>query len=183
MSRSSRQGRLGWRSGGGFTLLEVLAAVAILGMLFTVLAGVAVTGLRAEGTNLRRVRASLVADNVLSELEAQMLAGVYPEESSRESEHEESGIQFTVQVDVKPLADEVGGGGGADMVAFLNDEVPDLMPLLRAVEVRVSWQDADDEHSVYRQTYLFDQSQWAPGLTDMEMPGGLSDALPEQESP
>ncbi len=111
-------GRIGSRTDGGFTLLEVLAAVAILGMLFSVLAGVAVTGLRAEGINLRRIRASLVADNLLSELEAQMLAGVYPEESSEQSEHKESLTQFTIQVDVKPLADD-GGGGGGDMVAFL----------------------------------------------------------------
>ena len=35
----------------GFTLLEVLAAVAILGIWFTVLANVAIQGLRAEGEN------------------------------------------------------------------------------------------------------------------------------------
>ena len=35
------------RSETGFTLLEVLAAVALLGILYTTLAGVAIQGLRA----------------------------------------------------------------------------------------------------------------------------------------
>ena len=51
----------------GFTLLEVLAAVAILGIWFVVLASVGIQGLRAEGTNERRIRASLLADTILSE--------------------------------------------------------------------------------------------------------------------
>ncbi len=59
------------------------------------------------------------------------------------------------------------------------------MPLLRAVEVRVSWQEGEDEHSVSRQTYLFDQTQWGTGSPDTETSGELSDALPEEaeESP
>jgi prepilin-type N-terminal cleavage/methylation domain-containing protein len=50
-----------------FTLLEVMAAVALLGILYTVLARVAIEGLRAEGESKRRLEASLLADARLEE--------------------------------------------------------------------------------------------------------------------
>ena len=53
---------------GGFTLIEVLAAVALLGILYAVLARVAIEGLRAEGDSERRLEASLLADERVNDL-------------------------------------------------------------------------------------------------------------------
>jgi len=164
-------------------LLEVLAAVAVLGIVFTMLAAATVTGLSAEGRNLRRLRASLVADTVLNELEVQMLAGVYPEESSDESERDE----LRVQVDVKPLADAGFEAGGADLVGFLEEQAPDVLPLLRVIEVRVSWLEGEDhELDVRRTTCFFDQTQWGESFPDLEetggLPGELADTLPQGAS-
>jgi prepilin-type N-terminal cleavage/methylation domain-containing protein len=50
----------------GFTLLEVLAAVAILSIWFIVIAGTSVQGLRAEGESRRRLEAGQMADRILS---------------------------------------------------------------------------------------------------------------------
>ncbi|MFB3118027.1 MAG: prepilin-type N-terminal cleavage/methylation domain-containing protein, partial [Myxococcota bacterium] len=49
-------------SNGGFTLIEVLGAVAILAILYTTLATVAIRGLRSEGESRRMLEASLLAD-------------------------------------------------------------------------------------------------------------------------
>ena len=62
----------------GFTLLEVLAAVAILGILYVVLADVAMQGLLSEGRSRRRLEASLLADQALSDIEIEMASGGPP---------------------------------------------------------------------------------------------------------
>ena len=43
----------GGRPPAGFTLIEVLGAVAVLAILYTVLAGVAIQAFRAEGESRR----------------------------------------------------------------------------------------------------------------------------------
>ena len=62
----------------GFTLLEVLAAVAVLGILFTVLSNVAIEGLRHEGESKRRIDASLIADRAMIDLETEFGSGIVP---------------------------------------------------------------------------------------------------------
>ncbi len=57
------------RSRAGFTLLEVLGAVAILGISYAVLVTVAIQGARAIGESQRRLDASLIADVQLTEIE------------------------------------------------------------------------------------------------------------------
>jgi len=83
----------------GFTLLEVLAAVAVLGLVYSVLATAAIQGLRAEGDAGRRFRASLLADQRITEVEAQVAAGQTPEIGETEARAEE----FTVRTVVKAL--------------------------------------------------------------------------------
>ena len=58
-SRAERQ--------SGFTLLEVMAAVLVLGLLYTVLASAAMRGLRSEGTDRRRADAEMIADRELTD--------------------------------------------------------------------------------------------------------------------
>ena len=65
-ARHERKPSRARRGHAGFTLIEVLAAVALLGILYSVLARVAIEGLRAEGESERRLEASLLADERLS---------------------------------------------------------------------------------------------------------------------
>ena len=174
MSRSRHHRRVGPPGVRGFTLLEVLAAVAILGIVFSMLAAATVTGLSAEGRNLRRLRASLLADTVLNEFEVQMLSGVYPEESSEESERDE----FRIQVDVKPLDDADFEAGEADLVGFLEEQAPEVLLLLRVIEVRVSWLEGEaQELTVRRTTCFFDETQWGESFPDLEETEGLPEEL------
>jgi len=77
MTTRSRVARAG-AGQGGFTLLEVMAAVLILGIWFTVLAGAAIQGLRAEGEADRRLRAEMIADARMSDLEGAAQLGAIP---------------------------------------------------------------------------------------------------------
>ena len=66
------------RNERGFTLLEVLAAVSLLIVLFIPLVRSAIDGLRSEGQSRRRMEASLLADNALAEIESGIAIGDVP---------------------------------------------------------------------------------------------------------
>jgi len=88
----------GLRRAAGFTLLEVMAAVLVLGLLYTVLAETAMRGLRSEGISRRRTEASLLADDRLSQLELQLALGEVP----KSGEEEEAVDPYRIVVRVQP---------------------------------------------------------------------------------
>ena len=102
----------------GFTLLEVLAAVAILGLWFAVLANVAIQGLRSEGRNERRLRASLIADRVLTDVELGFDEYELPGENVDVQEEDE----FTITVEQLPISGLELGGGGEELSLLLQEE-------------------------------------------------------------
>ena len=57
----------------GFTLIEVVGAVAIVGIVFLMLSTATFRGIVAEANARRLLEASLVADDALAEVEVQML--------------------------------------------------------------------------------------------------------------
>ncbi len=143
----------------GFTLFEVMAAVLVLGILYTVLATSAIEGLRSEGESKRRLQASLLADEHLIALESEMAGGLFPEIGTEETELEE--FQLVIEVapfDVTPyLGDafqEELAEGSTSLLA------PDRTEgsLLRLVSVMVRWFEAADEHEVRRSTLVYDQA-------------------------
>src|SRR5262245_13931516 len=83
----------------GMTLLEVLGAFALLAILYTVLAGSAIQGVRSEGESRRRLQASLMADDRLAEIELELAKGASPPLGRDEEERE----GFRVATEVKPL--------------------------------------------------------------------------------
>ena len=87
------------RRDGAFTLLEVMAAVLVLGMLYSVLATAAIQGLRSEGESKRRIEASLLADRWLSDLEIQLALGQVPEKGTQQEEVE----SYSVSTNVVPF--------------------------------------------------------------------------------
>ena len=137
----------------GFTLLEVMAAVAVLGVLYVTLAGVAIQGLQNQGESRRRLEASLLADEYMIELEAQFDGTPLPEIEREETD--ERGYLITVEPP-KPLprsALEAAGANEASPVIFPGaDEDSGLYE----ISVVVSWQEAGRERRVQRTTYAFD---------------------------
>lgn len=143
----------------GFTLLEVLAAIAILGILYTVLTDSAIEGLRSEKTSQRRLEASLLADRRLADLELQLGVGVVPPLGEEEEAAEED-ADFTVRVAVElfdlilpELELETGGAAPGPLLA---DLTTDQRSPLRVIRVTVAWLEAEVEYSVTRTTFGFD---------------------------
>ena len=151
------------RKHGGFTLIEVLGAVAILAILYTTLSTVAIRGLRSEGESRRMLEASLLADWELSEFELELETGAAPEIGTTPSEEEDG---FTVTWEVTPLQTEIFKTaleedlerGAAAPVPTGQIGVPggDAPPFLQ-VELRVSWLEAENEHSVTRTIFAVDE--------------------------
>ena len=94
----------------GFTLLEVLAAVAILGIAYITLGSSGIQGLQHEGEARRRLEASLLADSVLFDIEDAIEWDVAP--SLGDEEREEG--DFTIAVKVSPFSIVVPEESGRD---------------------------------------------------------------------
>lgn len=149
----------------GFTLLEVLAAVAILGIWFTVLAGVAIQGLRAEGQNSRIIRASLAADAALVDVEAAIAAGAFPIED-QEFEDEE----FQIVVRRIPFSDAGFESGEYDLAALVAENLTTVSADLYEIAVEVSWIEGVDEKVLARTTYGWDSTAYLEAIAGQESP-------------
>ena len=160
----------------GFTLLEVMAAVAVVGIVYMVVAGNAMQGLRTEGDASRRLRASLLADRVLSELELQMAGGSALPPGEAETTEEE----FTVLVEVSPfdiapfIPDETGEkrapARSAASFDLLSPGLPGGVAPLLSIAVRVAWIEGTREEEITRQSFAFDLGAAAPLLEQIPPP-------------
>ncbi len=165
------------RVGAGFTLLEVMAAVAIFGLVYVVIARVAIGGLGLEGDAERRLRASLLADRALTEIEIALRAGAAP----RLGRTERSEDEFRVAVDVAPLdpaqlglaealappatGAALGAGTGATPAPSLLTPAPGSgAAALLGLEVHVRWDEGGVEQEVVRTSFALDLAAAAPLL-------------------
>jgi prepilin-type N-terminal cleavage/methylation domain-containing protein len=154
----------------GFTLLEVLVAVALLGIVVSVLARSAIEGMSYEGDATRRMRASLIADRVLWGVEAGLKLAP-PQPTHEETVENE---EFRVTLDVQPI--DLGPGGldallpapaPASAAARGAPEAPKApatpLPLFR-IGVRVAWDEGLLEQEVTRSSFAYDGAAAAQAL-------------------
>ena len=142
-----------------FTLLEVLAAVAILAIWFLVIASTAIQGVRAEGLSRRRLEAALIADRRLSEIETSALDGSIPPNGTDESEE----ADFDIVVSVNPfiLDDTVPASSNdasapASLEPLLARDLSTRSQDLRRIDVQVIWDEAGQQQAVERTSFIFD---------------------------
>ncbi|MBW2269174.1 MAG: prepilin-type N-terminal cleavage/methylation domain-containing protein [Deltaproteobacteria bacterium] len=156
---------------GGFTLLEVLAAVALLGIVFTALARSASVGVLSEGDSRRRLEASLVADLQLAELELAALSGETPELGVTETELDDLSIVIETQPWSLPewLQDE-SGASDSTVSSVLGDGTEGNPGAIREIRLSVTWFDGVNERSVERVTYTVDYGS----VSGAGLPGGAS---------
>jgi prepilin-type N-terminal cleavage/methylation domain-containing protein len=161
------------RRARGFTLLEVLAAVAVLAIVYTSLARAAMQGLANQGDAARRLRASILADEALGQVEALLTAGSAP--PLGESELPSEDPDFTVTVEVRAFEDlatalsaaaapEEGrlarrprpaadAESGQTPTPQLLVAAPGGAPPLLEIDVRVRWIEGANEQEVTRTSF------------------------------
>jgi prepilin-type N-terminal cleavage/methylation domain-containing protein len=169
----------------GFTLLEVMAAVAVLGLVYVVVARGAMQGLQTEGDAGRRLRASLLADRVLNDLEVELAAG----EAPRVGETETSEEDFTVTVEVRPfdvagllqagLQEDEAPAAATTGFQLLQPSVRAGVPILLTIAVRVAWIEGVSEREVTRSSFAFDAEAAAPLLAGV---AAADQEIPEEET-
>ena len=154
------------RARRGFTLIEVMAAVAVIGLVFSLLARMNIQGLRAEGRAARQLAAGLVADRVLAELEASLLAGVTPPLGRNERREDD----FRVQIDVagfelvlpppegRDVPDALQDGGDSDDTLIRARQRPRTPSSLRQIDVVVAWDAPGGEERIARRTFGYDRT-------------------------
>jgi len=172
----------------GLTLLEVLGAVALLGILYTVLAGNAIGGLRSEGESRRRLEASLLADERMAEIELALGSGVLPPTGSTSEERE----GFTVETEVRafepppPRPDPLASVREPRSLAARRAEArqaeapslfeapssPTAPSALRTIDVVVRWEEGIDAREVRRTTYALDAEAISEIFASLEEAGG-----------
>lgn len=167
----------------GFTLLEVMAAFALLAIAYTTLGGAGAQSLQKEGEAARRLDASLLADRVLEGLEAAFEQGAAPPLG----EEERTEGLYTVAIRVAPwepvipererpralerserrarrpgesIRDDEGASLGPSL---LHGERGQPGPL-RRVDVVVSWDEGWSQARVVRTTFGLDPEAAAASL-------------------
>jgi prepilin-type N-terminal cleavage/methylation domain-containing protein len=166
------------RAERAFTLFEVLAAVAILGILYTTLISWAMDALLAEGVSKRRLQASLVADRHLAELELELDAGIVPPIGEEETESDAFRIVVSVQPFDLVLPDSEPGSASSPVLVDLTSD--GLTPI-REIQIRVIWLEAETEFEVVRAGFAVDTTQLDTSALQATLPttGSQTDAAAE----
>jgi hypothetical protein len=166
-----------------FTLLEVLAAVAVLGLTVALLARGAIQGMRYEGDASRRLAASLLADRMLFEVESTLALGALPELGLQERDE---GDLFRLTLEVAPLDPLTLGlgplfAGRPDSPDAPPPKPPPEAPKLLLVTVRVAWAEGLVEQAVTRTTFAYDASAAAELLEAADAAAGAAQAEQEEQ--
>jgi len=145
-----------------FSLLEVLAAVAILGIVYMFLASVTIEGLRSEGQSEQRLRAALLADLRLAEHEAAMATGApCPEPSGPD---EVDGFEVLVEVQrlelPSPPEDANATAAPSRGARLPTPGIPIEQSPLCELRVIVRLPEDVGDFSLSRSTFVFDQIAW-----------------------
>jgi hypothetical protein len=146
-----------------------------------------------DGAAVRRLRASLLADQTLWQLESGLRLGAPPQPAHQESETED---EFRITLDVQPLDLAAAGLGAlaAPASATGGREAPApaasnaaLLPLFQ-IFVRVAWTEGLVEQEVTRSSFAFDATAAAQLLgadagdaADEAPPAEREPAVPEGE--
>lgn len=153
-----------------FTLIEVMAAVFILGLVVVTLARLVSQAHLDEGRSRLRARAALLADRLLAEVEEGIARGAAPELGKRDVSEDD--LRATIAVtaldpalltpgaeeDTNPRA-RAAVDSTAGPASWLSSPQAEATPPLLQVAVRVTWEgarvDADtgEPYAIARTTY------------------------------
>ncbi len=139
----------------GLTLLEVLAAAMIFGMVMTVLVGTSSTAIHHVGISARRLEANLLADEILADLEIQMRQGIAPAIDEDESVRDIYSIRVT-RTALGAGGPEASALAVPDVASLLGAELPEVAKHLNQYDIEVGWIEQSGPQRVTRTTFAFD---------------------------
>ncbi len=143
------------RLAAGLTLLEILAATLIFAMVMTVLIGTSSTAVHRVGVSARRLEASLVADEILADLEIQMKQGLAPEADESVSLRDPFEIRVVRSGLIGDGADGAAGIG-LELASLVGAELPEVAKYLKQYDIEVRWTEQSGPQSVTRTTFAYD---------------------------
>lgn len=173
------------RARTGFTLFEVLAAVLVLGLIYTWLASINIEGLRAEGTSRRRLEASLLADAALATVEEAIALGTTPPLGATEETQGDYQVSVSAApIDITPWLGEDALPPEGVSQSLLTLPTSGDEAFLRRIDVAVRWIEGVDEYEVHRTTFAYDTSALASlfpaeGETEGEAPADDESQVPD----
>jgi len=140
-----------------------MVAVTMMAFVVTALTRASVDGMRIEGEAYRRLQASLIADQLLADIESLPLQGGVAPVGVDESEQD----GFSIRVETRPLdVTRLGlefetGPEAPPLSALVGTEGLDSAPPLLEVLIIVSWFEGVDQIEVRRTTFSFDAASVA----------------------
>jgi hypothetical protein len=155
-----------------------MAAVLVLGLLYTVLAGAAMRGLRSEGTDRRRADAAMIADRALSTLETDIATGVVVADGLTERQED----PFVVRTEIAPadVLEMLPEDIRKDVQKTTDPKAPSVFhdergkSRMRRLSVVVAWDEAGQPAQVERTTYSLDTAGIAAMFPTAGAPGANS---------
>jgi hypothetical protein len=162
-----------------------MAAVALLAILYTVLARVAIEGLRGEGESKRRLEAAMLADARIAEsFNAFSSSLVLPELGHQETTEGD----YTLALDValfEPPAEwgfDEAAGHPPPLIFGSAPGVPGVQAL-RTVQLEVSWLEGTEKRQVSRTIYLMDFNRISQLAASAEGAASAAAGTPTPEEP
>jgi len=164
---------------GGFTLIEVMAAVAVMAMAFIVLAQANIQGIMAEGSARQRLTAARLADRTMQELEIQLISGSLLLEVGIEQVEEPPFIIETeiaiFELDLPEVPNALGETSedetGPDSAIQALETLSEREDILHWIQVRVIWGEGVFERAATRTTFGYDAALLHAGA-QVQAPGG-----------
>ncbi|MCP4903926.1 MAG: type II secretion system protein [bacterium] len=176
------------RSQNGFTLLEVLASAMIFAMVVTVLIGTSSSAVHRAGLSASRLEASLIAEEELALLEADLSLHRTPP-----PDRDETRDRFAIRIYSEPALENFSGADLPDgegtaaggVAAILATQAPGVEAFLLRYEIRVEWIEGASPETIRRTTYAFDWEGARAALPDLfgEESEADSSALGEDGEP
>jgi prepilin-type N-terminal cleavage/methylation domain-containing protein len=168
MKRAEPARRL--RTQQALTLLEVMAAVALLGIVYAYLARAASQGIITAGQSRWRLEASLLADEAMAQVEQEIRDGVgLP---LGEEEIDADPFVITRAIEFYALPEELFPRPESAAASLLHPGDTDL-GVLRLVRISVRWSDGVRMQRLHRITFGYDTEAAAPQLGLLETLAGV----------
>lgn len=145
----------------GFTLLEVMMALAVFGIAITALVGFNARGYVNEARARRMTTAVQLASQKMTdtklEIEKEMVTGSLPEEKTDEGDFEKPFDAFRWKIEIKkvempmpPIGDVVGEIGKQIMEAITKQ----ISDSVREIKLTIIWQEMEKERSFSVVTHI-----------------------------